>query len=475
MENSGSKKGLSKSIRYFYGVGDMFYALMTSVYTYYLTFYYTNVAMLSLGTVALLTSVSSIFDSATSWVYGAVINSTKPMRWGRYRSWLVALTWLLPITSFFLYCRIGKSETVATVFFFIAMIASRIVQNFPYTANVALINVVGKTADDRIQLASSRATWNNASKFVWSYVGVPFLAILTTLVTEKYAYATLAAILSVGTFLGYYAHFRMTKGYEDTGAEERANVAKTKRAKTNPMDLIKALFANPPLLALIIADMAKWLFNFMVAGTVVYYFTYIALNKGMQATYTLIIAFTAVIGAYVSRYIGKKLSGRKTMISFYFIMAICLIAARAVYTNVWAVIILVSAAQLCYGCVYSCSSALYGDTAVYSEWKTGKNATGWVMGLMNIPIKIASMLKGIILPAALAIGGFSAQIAAEEASESVRICIANTLLVIPAALLLVGAVVMILLYRLPKEKVEQMQQEIDERKAMEEAAAEKKA
>ncbi len=25
MENSGSKKGLSKSIRYFYGVGDMFF------------------------------------------------------------------------------------------------------------------------------------------------------------------------------------------------------------------------------------------------------------------------------------------------------------------------------------------------------------------------------------------------------------------------------------------------------------------
>ncbi len=471
MENNAPKSGLSKSIRYFYGVGDMFYALMTSVYSYYLTFYYTNVAMLSLGTVALLTSVSSIFDSATSWMYGAVINSSKPMKWGRYRSWLIVLTWLLPVTSFLLYCRIGKSEAVATVFFFIAMIASRIVQNFPYTANVAMINVVGKTADDRIQMASSRATWNNASKFVWSYVGVPFLAVLASIVTEKYAYATLAAILSVGTFLGYYAHFKMTEGYEDTGAVEQANAAKAKRAKTNPMDLIKALFANPPLLALIIADLAKWLFNFMVAGTIVYYFTYIALNKGMQATYTLIIAFTAVIGAYGSRYIGKKLSGRKTMILFYLIMAVCLILARMMYTNVWAVIILVSIAQLCYGCVYSCSSALYGDTAVYSEWKTGKNATGWVMGLMNIPIKIASLLKGAILPMALAIGGFSAQIAAEDASESVRVCIANTLLIIPATLLLLGAVVMIFLYRLSKDKVEQMQKEIDERKATEEKQA----
>ena len=139
MENSNPKSGLTKSIRYFYGIGDMFFALMTSVYSYYLTFYYTNVAMLSLGTVALLVSVSSIFDSATAWVYGAVINSTKPMKWGRYRSWLVVITWLLPVTSFLLYCRIGKSEAVATVFFFIAMFASRIVQNFPYTANVAMI------------------------------------------------------------------------------------------------------------------------------------------------------------------------------------------------------------------------------------------------------------------------------------------------------------------------------------------------
>lgn len=471
MKNSATTTGLTKSLRYFYGVGDMFFALMTSVYSYYLTFYYTNVAMLSLGTIAILVSVTSAFDSATSWIYGAIINSTKPMKWGRYRSWLIILTWLMPVTSFLLYCRIGKSEIVATVFFFIAMIVSRIVQNFPYTANVALINVVGKTPDDRIQLASSRATWNNASKFLWSFVSVPFLAVLISVVSERYAYATLAAILSVGTVLGYYAHFRMTKDYEDTGMLEQANAAKAKRAKTKPLDLIRALFTNPPLLALIIADLAKWLFNSMVAGTVVYYFTYIALNRDMQATYTLIIAFTAVIGAYSSRFIGKKLSGRKTMILIYLLMAACMLVARLFYTNMWTVIILVSAAQLGYGCVYSCSAALYGDTAIYSEWKTGKNSTGWIMGLINLPIKIASFLKGIILPAALAVGGFSAAVAAEAAPEAMRVAIADALLTIPGALLVFGALVMIFLYRLPKERVVQMQQEIEEKKAAEEAQA----
>jgi len=90
-------QGLSKSIRYFFGIGDMCFALMTAVGAYYTTFYLTNIAQLSLGTVALVTSVVSVVDSLTSWVYGGVINSMKPMKWGRYRSWLVAFTWLIPI------------------------------------------------------------------------------------------------------------------------------------------------------------------------------------------------------------------------------------------------------------------------------------------------------------------------------------------------------------------------------------------
>ena len=465
-EAMGTKKTqLSKPLRYFYGVGDMGFNLMSSVYTYYLVFYLNTVAKLSLPYVTLLMAISSTFDSLSSWIYGAVINSTKPMKWGRYRSWLIATSWLLPFTSFFMYFRIGGTDSVAFVFFLIAQLAARIVQNFSYTANVSLISVVAQNADERIAMSSSRATWNNAAKFAWSYLGVPFLAVLAAVVGEEYSYATLAGILGLTTFIGYFVHFRLTKGYEATGEEERANVALAKRSRTSIRDLFKTLFTNPPLLALVVADLAKWLFNFVVAGTVVYYFTYIALNKGLQATYTLIIAFMAVFGALASSYIGKKLSGRTTMIVFYLAMAALLVFARTMYTNVWAVIILVSLAQFGYGCIYSCSSALYADTAVYAEWKTGKNASGWIMGLTNVPIKIASALKSVVLPAALALSGFSAAVAVEETTDVMRNGIANTLLVLPAAMLIVGAVVLIFLYRLPKSKVEQMKQEIDAKKA----------
>ena len=465
------KTGLSKSLRYFYGVGDMCFNLMSSVYSYYLVFYLNTVAKLSLPYITLLMAISSTFDSASSWIYGAVMNSTKPMKWGRYRSWLLATSWILPFTSFFMYFRIGKSDSTAFVFFLIAQLCARIAQNFAYTANVSLISVVPKNADDRIAMSSSRATWNNAAKFAWSYLGVPFLAILANVVGEEYSYATLAGILGITTFIGYFIHFRLTKGYEATGEEELANANIAKRSRTGVVDLLKALFTNPPLLALVVADLAKWLFNFVLAGTVVYYFTYVALNKGLQAHYTLIIAFMAVFGALASNYIGKKLSGRTTMIWFYLAMAAILLAARAFYTNAWGVIILVSIAQFGYGCIYSCSTALYADTAVYAEWKTGKNASGWIMGLTNVPIKIASMLKSVVLPAALALSGFSAAVEVENTTDTMRVGIANTLLVLPAAMLILGAIVLVFLYRLPKSRVEEMQKEIDERNAQETAQA----
>ena len=160
------------------------------------------------------------------------------------------------------------------------------------------------------------------------------------------------------------------------------------------------------------------------------------------------------------------------MIIFYLAMAALLLIGRSVYTNVWAVIILVSIAQFGYGCVYACSSALYADTAVYAEWKTGKNASGWIMGLTNVPIKIASTLKSVVLPAALALSGFSAAVEVEKATDTMRAGIANTLLTLPAIMLIAGAVVLIFLYRLPKEKVEKMQEEIEARNQMTAAAEE---
>ncbi len=467
MENTQKKSGLTPGIRYFYGIGDMFSGLATSVYSYYLTFYLSNVAMLSMEKIALLTGVCSVWDMCTAWLYGAVMNSGKPGKFGRYRTWLL-IFWLMPIAQFLMYFRIGKSDAVAMGFFFFAQIFQRFVLNTAHTANLSMIKVAGKTQEDRIAMSSTRAVWAGCSRFLWSWVGVGFLAILINFAGEQYAYALLAASMSCLGIVGYMVHFRLFKGFEETSEDQKEkSIEEIKKEKVSGKDLLKAFFGNRPLIGLFIANIASTLYNSMITGTVVYYFTYIALNRSLQSRYTLFAAFATIAGSYFGRWVGKKLSGRNTLIIGYVVMAVTLFIARMNYTNVWAVIWLLALGTLFLGIVTTNTSALYGDCAVYAEWKTGKDATGFVMGLQNTPIKISSMLKGVLLPLVLAASGYDASIAAENAPLAMKAGIANTMMIVPCAFLVVGAICMLFLYNLPKEKVIEMQKEIDERKAVE--------
>ena len=92
------------------------------------------------------------------------------------------------------------------------------------------------------------------------------------------------------------------------------------------------------------------------------------------------------------------------------------------------------------------------------------------MGLQNTPIKISSMLKGVLLPLVLAASGYDATIAAENAPLAMKVGIANTMFIVPCAFLVLGIFAMVFLYNLPKSRIVEMQKEIDERKAAEEAA-----
>ena len=70
-------------------------------------------------------------------------------------------------------------------------------------------------------------------------------------------------------------------------------------------------------------------------------------------------------------------------------------------------------AQFFYGMAFAASPALYADTVVYATWKSGKDASGWIMGLQNLPLKIAVFLRGTILSACLVAVGWKSGVVLE--------------------------------------------------------------
>lgn len=459
-ENKSEKRELSGALKMFYGVGDCGFTLMSNIESYFFNVFLTNLAQFPLATVTMITTIASTVDALLSWMYGAIINSSKPMKWGRYRSWLVAVPWLVPFLYAFQFLKIGDGM-LSAVIIIIAAIASHVTWNFAYVANVSMISVAGKTPEDRSQLASTRAAWANLSKVIFSYVGPVLAAFFAGIIGETNQYGATAFVLGCVMAVLYYAHFVMFKGYEEVETpEQQADKKAASKDKTSGMDLIRALLQNPPLIALLIADLAKFMFNFVLMGVATYYFTYVANNGGMLKQYILITNIFCVIGAYLSKTLSNKFTTRMTTIGVMAIQAVLLVISFLMYENVMVVMVLMSVAMFGYGITYACTPALYGDTIVYSEWKTGKNAAGWISGLQNVPLKVSIMTRGIIINACLAFGAFNAKIDPSQATDQLKRAICLGFMVIPAIALVIAVVALLFGFRLSKEKVDQYAAEI---------------
>ena len=451
-------KGLSNSLKYFFGVGDAGFNLMSNIETFYFMTFLTDLAAFSPAIAGLINSVFSIVDACLSWIYGGILNGTKAKKWGRYRSWLILVPWIVPFLYAFQFIRVSSNEMLSAVIIIAAAIASHVVWNIGYVANATLVSVVGKTPEDRATLASSRGTWNNIGSLLFSYLGLPLATLLAGFVGETNKFAAAAFCLGILMVLGYYAHFKMTDGYEEI---ETGNGPKAGAAKVSIPDMFKSLFANPQLMILMVADLAKWCVKFVTAAAAIYYFRDAMHHPGLMTPYLLAIGLAAIVGAFATRYLAKSLSNRTTAIISFVGMAVSLALIYVAYTSYVAVIALMTLAQFFYGVAYSISPALYADTVVYTTHKTGKNAAGWIMGLQNLPLKVGVFMRGTIVAACLAAVGWQKGIALEGAA---RQGMTVALGLVPAVLCAIGAVLLVFGYKLTREKIAECQAAIDANK-----------
>ena len=459
MAGNGNKdsqpKKLSTALKYFFGVGDAGFVLMSNIETFYFMTFLTDLAGFTAGIAGLINSVFSIIDACLSWIYGGILNGTKAKKWGRYRSWLILTPWIVPFIYAFQFIRIGDNVTLSAVLIIVAAVVSHVIWNISYVANATLVSVVGKTPEDKATLSSSRATWNNIGGLAFSYLGLPFATFLAGIVGEKNKFAAAAFCLGILMVLGYFAHFKMTEGYEEI---ETPSAGKTAgQNKISIPDMFRSLFQNPQLLILMLADLAKWCVKFVTAASAIYYFRDAAGNPGLMVPYALCIALAAMVGAFSMRYIAKMLYSRTTLIVSYIGMAVFLFLIYINYTNPTLVIAFMTCAQFFYGMAFAASPACYADTVTYTTWKTGKNAAGWIMGLQNLPLKVAVFLRGTIVAACLAsVGWVSGQALEGTARQGMTVAFA----LIPAIFCVAGALLLIFGFHITKEVVLKAQAEI---------------
>ena len=455
------KEGLTQAIKTFWGIGDGGFVLMSNIETFYFNTCCTDYLGFTPVQTGLINSVFSIVDACLSWVYGMIMNGTKPKKYGRYRSWLVIVPWIVPFLFAFQFLRLSENPTVAGAIIAIAAIVSHFLWNLGYVANNTMVSVIGRTPEERGVIASGKSMWNNIGSLIFSYAGLPFATLLGSIVGKKNQFAAAAFVLGIVMVLTYFAHFKMSEGYE--APEDEATIQAKKLAEQNKMSvgqMFATLVKHPIVILLMVADLAKWCVNFVTKGAAMYYWRDAAHNPGLQTTYTLLTSLAGIVGAYCARLLIKKLATRNSVLVAYGGMAICLLGVYFLYATPTAVMVCITLAFFFYGMALGSFPGLYSYTVVMITAKTGKNPTGWVLGLQNVPLKVGVFLRGVIVNACLvAVSWKSGEVLEGTARQGMTVAFG----LVPAIFCIVGFLLILIGYKTSREDVAKAQAEIDAR------------
>jgi GPH family glycoside/pentoside/hexuronide:cation symporter len=386
------KKRITKAMRTFWGleeVGEGF----TMGGGIYQTFFITDIARLSLPLFSFYTMITSILDFIISPLTGILIDATKPMKWGKLRSWLLIMPPIAVVAAIFKYVAF-PNQTVTMWVLIVAFAVYSIAFNTGNIANYSLIPAMCAYEDEKQALASNRIAGNAIGRMIMGFV-TPLAIIPLTGMFGNAGYTINSFAITFSLMIFYLVHFKLSKGYEGNGTS-----ASTKRATFKEM--AKAVAANPQLVAVMFADMTSTIGTFMLPGLLVYMYRYVIADgqmMGLLATHNLVVSFGSLIGAYVSRFLMRKFEDRRKLCcAIYVTVAILCFSTRFTVDVPYLFIFVNFLMMMIAGATQPMESTFYFDCAIYSQWKTGgENPTALFLGLATISIKMISIVRGVVI------------------------------------------------------------------------------
>lgn len=452
------EKGLKKSIINLYGLPSFGFQVFVSMEVFFFAAFLTDFAKLPIALVGTVLMITSIFDIL--WVPTAgVILEKSNMKWGKYRSWLLVGP---PFAALFFILQFSKigSPTTNAVIIIIGFLASHLIWNIFYAGHIALNSSMTSVREERISMATNRGMFNALGSIVFSLLGMKtILAIGKQVGAPAMGYTLTVVITGCIMVACYYALFFLTKDYAFHGTSAQSG---KKEEKMPISEMLKQIVVNPPLMGLMLAELGRYLGRFVIFGLAFYYFKYVVSNLAVIAVFMTGLTVVTFVGALIANPLAKKFGERNTYILSLSIFIAGLLAVWALPMNYISFMIVMFIAYLGYGMPDALGVAMYSSTVDYGEWKTGKNARGFIMSLISFPIKTAIFVRSVIITTVLAGAGYVANM---KATPELVNGIKNGLTLYPAIFLAIGLFFIILLYKITPKNLAEMQKEIAARKA----------
>ncbi len=406
-----------------YGFGDFASSMFWKLFSVYLLFFYTDVFGISAAAVGTMFLITRIWDTALDPIIGIISDRTET-RWGKFRPYLIWMTIPFAIAGILTFSAFDFALSSKLLYAYITytlmmMIYSAI--NVPYAS---LMGVMTANIKERTTLATFRFIFAFAGSILVLASAEPLVSLLgksdngidlkkgwhNTMII----YAVLAAIL-------FYFTFKWTKERVHPPKEQKVSLKK---------DLLN-LASNKPWFILLGAGVCTLIFNSLRDGSSIYYFKYYFTTQeafqiplaGVAINYStlyLVLGQAAnIIGVVLAKPISDKLGKKNTFLSAMIIACIlsCIFFVFT-QTDVLFIFLFQFLISICAGSVFPLLWSMYADIVDYSEWKTGRRATGLIFSSSSMSQKLGWTLGGAITGWLLAYSGFEANVTQTASAQN---------------------------------------------------------
>ncbi len=400
-----------------YGFGDAASSMFWKLFSMYLMFFYTDIFGIAAATVGTMFLVTRIWDAAFDPFVGVLGDRTES-RWGKFRPYLLwmaipfAIIGILTFTTPALNTS-GKIIYAYVTYSLMMMIYSLI--NVPYASLLGVMTADGK---ERTTLATFRFIFAFGGSLVVLAAAEPLSNYFShmgggTEPNLQRGWQWAAAVFAVLAAIMFWFTFAWTR--------ERIKPVTTQTSLKHDLgDLMK----NGPWFVLLGAGIATIFFNSIRDGAAIYYFKYylhthdaftlpsLKLTIGWSSLYFVLGQAANILGVILAKPISDRIGKKNT---FFAAMFSATVFSFLVYglspESVGLVLILQCFISASAGFVFPLLWSMYADTADYSEWKTGRRATGLVFSASSMSQKFGWTLGGAFAGWLLGYYGFQANIA----------------------------------------------------------------
>jgi Na+/melibiose symporter-like transporter len=453
--------------------------------------FYTDTMGLAAATAGAMLLVGRLWDAFFDPMMGVLADRTNT-RWGKFRPWVLwtAIPWGLVMVLAYTVPSLGGVQLMLyAALTNIVLMTLYSANNTPYSA---LSGVMTSDTAERTKLSSFRFVAAMLAQLIVGGFTLPLVAKFGQGNNAKGWQMTMAlwAVVCVVCFV-------------ITFATTRERIQPPPEQKSDPKADFKNLLANGPWIAMFVLTLAHFVFVAMRGGTMFYYFNYYvdqarlleflqglglpqataALPDGghsLMNTFGLIINIdrsnvagvgfslfnmasqaVTVVGVVASTFLAVRF-GKRAVAIVGFTIATILMSGFILLPagSIEATYGLELARALAYAPTIPLIWAMFADVADYSEWKTGRRATGVVFATILFALKTGLSLGGFF--AGWFLSGYGYVPNTTQTVEALR-GIRMTVSVFPAIFLVI-VIICLVMYKISKEMEGQIATELDQRR-----------